>query len=148
MAAVLPEEMHQEARPPVATHVAPPSGRVGRPSMFIRPLIAPVRLAKAAPFGAPGDRRQFDVRHIYVRRYWTALLGPAAIADLLRLAQAAKDGKRLRLPHTMPTLLTEDLVVRLAETRYGVPVSVKELDRRQLGRLSPALRRQAARYGS
>ncbi len=148
MATVLPEEMHQEARPPVATHVAPPSGRVGRPSMFVRPLITPVALTRAAPFGAPGNGRQFDVRHLYVRRFWTALLGPAAITDLLRLAQAAKEGKRLRLPHTMAILLTEGLAARLTETRFGVASSVKELHPHQLERLPPALRREAGGYSS
>lgn len=116
--------------------------------MQVRPLITAVTLAAAAPFRSPHDHDPFDVRDLYVRRYWTAILGPGAIADLLRLAQAAKNGRRIRLPHSMPTLLAEDLVHRLTTDCFGVPGAVKHLDRRQLSRLPPPLRREAAGYRS
>lgn len=145
MATALPEDMHQEARPPVATHVAPPSGSVGRPSMHERPFIEVHLVRGPSPFGS-GPGTQYDVRHHYVRRYWTALLGPTAIADLLRTVQAAKAGRRLRLPHGMSSLLTENLVVRIADHRYLVAGSVRALGPQQLSRLPALLRSEAQRY--
>jgi hypothetical protein len=44
-----------------------------------------------------------------VRRFWTAVVGPGAVADLLRLTAAARTGRRLRRPVHLPLLLREGL---------------------------------------
>ncbi len=52
----------------------------------------------------------YPAQHPYVRRYWTAAIGPGAVADLLRMASAARSGRQLRRPIHLPTLLSEGLV--------------------------------------
>jgi hypothetical protein len=79
-----------------------------------------------------------------VRRYWTALLGPGAVADLLRLTVAAIAGQRLRLPLHLGLLLHEGLVLR----HHGdivVRTNIPPLEHRHLRRLRPSLRAEYRR---
>jgi hypothetical protein len=48
--------------------------------------------------------------HPYVRRYWTALIGPGAVADLLRLTVAAIRRTSMPRPTHMDVLAREGLV--------------------------------------
>ena len=83
------------------------------------------RTAQQRPFIAPREwplphPERYPVEHPYVRRYWTAVLGPGAVADLLRLATAASRGRSLALPIHLETLARADLV-----RRRGAAIEVK-----------------------
>ncbi|MDH3499495.1 MAG: hypothetical protein OEM97_05195 [Acidimicrobiia bacterium] len=64
----------------------------------------------------------------YVRRYWSAAIGPSAVADLLRLITAAKRGNPLLHPLYLHVLAAEHLVLH-----HGTRVVVRE----QVPLLSP-----------
>ena len=86
----------------------------------------------------------YPVDHDYVRRYWTAAIGAGAVADLLRLMQAAKRRKSIRRPVNTPTLVRSGLVVGHSNhiwVRSTVPPVPIEL----LSRLTPALRQELTR---
>ncbi len=51
-----------------------------------------------------------DVTDAYVREFWLAALGPRAIADLLRLAAAARRGEAIPKPRHLPNLIRSRLV--------------------------------------
>jgi hypothetical protein len=51
-----------------------------------------------------------EVTDVYVRVFWVAALGPRAIADLLRLAAAAKRGETIPEPQHLPNLIRARLV--------------------------------------
>ncbi len=103
-----------------------------RPTAIPRPYIRP-RLA--ASNGHPGH----DPDDPAVRRYWSALVGPGAVADLLRLTAAARRGVRLRRPLHLSSLLAEGLIHRDGEAIL-VPTRVPALDDGQQRRLHPTLR--------
>jgi hypothetical protein len=81
-----------DERPPIGAvpppGVAEPYTRLRR-TVYHRPWFVPV------VWGLPGD---YPAAHPYVRRYWTPILGPGAVADLLRLATAATRGRPLPRP--------------------------------------------------
>jgi len=108
-----------------------------RPTVIPRPYIHP-RLAQAN--GHPGH----DPDDPAVRRYWSALVGPGAVADLLRLSAAARRGGRLRRPLHLPSLLAEGLVQREGEA-IVVPERIPALDDGQQRRLHPSLRAEYRR---
>lgn len=74
-----------------------------------------------------------------MRRYWTALIGPGAVADLLRLVAAAGTGRRLREPIHLAVLAAEGLV-HLTPGVVLVSALVPHLDEGQVARLRPSLR--------
>ena len=76
----------------------------------------------------------------YVRRYWIPIIGPGAVADLLRLTAAAQSGRSLPEPVHLGSLVTAGLVRREADTLF-VPNTVRPLDRSLVKRLPPSLRR-------
>lgn len=78
--------------------------------------------------------------HTYVRQYWIPIIGPGAVADLLRLTAAAHSGRSLLEPIHLPSLLSAGLVRRDADTLL-VPGTVRPLDRSLVKRLPPSLRR-------
>jgi len=83
----------------------------------------------------------YPAHHEYVRRYWTAAIGAGAVADLLRLMQAARRKKSIRRPVNIPALVRSGLVVGHEDTlwvRSTVPPVPIEL----LSRLTPALRQE------
>lgn len=136
-----------EARPPfepTGDAVAPPPGaaeppfRVLRPTAATRPLVTP-EVWEHPPHGAG-----FATDDGYVRRYWTAAIGPGAVADLIRLAVAAQRDRSLPRPVSLPSLVREGLC-RLDGGRILVPVTVPALSARHLAALSPRLRREHAR---
>ena len=59
---------------------------------------------------ALGPADGIDVDDPYVRRHWVALLGPSAVADLMRLVAAARRGGTVPEPIHLSTLLRWDLV--------------------------------------
>ena len=141
MTTAAPGALHRDARPPVSLDAAPASGAAEvtflRPTAIPRPYIHP-RLAPAE--GRPGHAADDPM----VRRYWSALVGPGAVADLLRLTVAARLGRRLRRPLHLPSLLREGLVQREGEA-IVVPDRVPLLDDGQQRRLHPTLRAEYRR---
>lgn len=78
--------------------------------------------------------------HAYVRRYWIPIIGPGAVADLLRLTAAAQSGRSLPEPIHLPALLRSGLARRERDVVI-VPTTVRPLDRALVRRLPPWLRR-------
>jgi hypothetical protein len=105
-----------------------------RPTVFERPAVRPAVWPDHIDDGYP-------VTHPYVRRYWTPVLGPGAVADLLRLATAAARGCPLPRPLHLPTLAKIGFVLhsqRSLLVRTHVPAVPIMLRRR----LPPSLRRE------
>lgn len=127
-----------DVRPPVATHPAPTPDTAIRPSAVLRPLVIP-RLLPLSGGVLPADP--------YVRRYWTALLGPTAVEELLRLIVAAERATAIPLPHRLAQLATEGLVT-LTRRQIWVRPRVPRLGPRQIRRLPPGLRAEHARLHS
>ncbi len=129
-------------RPPTAANrgFAPPSGVAG-PPYPLRPT-AQGRVALRPmvwPHAASGVG--FSTNHRYVRRFWTAAIGPGAVADLMRLAVAAKRDRSLLLPESLGVLLREDLA-RWVNGKLFVRVVIPPLTQTQERRLSPELKRE------
>jgi hypothetical protein len=89
-------------RPPTTSHTADVSGTALSPTVVRRPVVTPTRVPGPCDGVAPDDP--------YVRHYWVAALGPAAVVDLLRLAAAARRSRPVRAPLNLPLLLSEGLV--------------------------------------
>ena len=68
----------------------------------------------------PGPADGVDPSDAYVRRFWVAALGPAAVTDLLRLSAAARRDLAIPLPLSLPVLLSEGLVAWL-DGQLAVP---------------------------
>ncbi len=77
----------------------------------------------------------------YVRRFWTAVLGPGAVADLLRLAAAAEGGRSLPRPVHLDVLVRSGLVGGGTGSVVIVSDRVPLLPRHLLATLPPGLRR-------
>jgi hypothetical protein len=114
---------------------APLSGAAGPSPSTVhrRPLITPALWTDAT------EGLGYQPDHPYVRRYWTAVLGPGAVADLLRLITAARRGRSLREPLHLAELARAGLV-RFEPGRVCVRETVPPLSPRHLRRLPPALR--------
>ncbi|MBT8216681.1 MAG: hypothetical protein HKN74_14310 [Acidimicrobiia bacterium] len=84
----------------------------------------------------------YPVRHPYVRRFWTAAIGPASVAALLRLARAAERSQPILRPTTTPTLARAGLVVEQGREVW-VRSTVPPLPDPLLRRLPQALQREA-----
>ena len=103
----------------------------------LRPLVA-ASLAEGSPEGcAPTDP--------YVRTFWLPIIGPGAVADLLRVAAAAQRGRPLKLPMYLPTLIREGLAHVDHTGTVQVCDRVPPLNPTQVRRLPPALRRRHQR---
>lgn len=87
-------------RPPIPSAVGLAGTRV-RPTARVRPTV-PVVLQPRESGIDPADP--------YVRKFWVAALGPGAVAELLRMVNAAERGEEVRLPRYLPHLLRADLV--------------------------------------
>jgi len=74
-----------------------------------------------------------------VRRYWTAVLGPGAVTDLLRLMTAARRGCPIRQPLHLAELARAGLV-RFGPGRVWVRETVPPLSAAHHRRLPPAVR--------
>ncbi len=86
---------------------------------------------------------RYTPTHDYVRRFWIAVLGPGAVADLLRLAAAAHSGRSLKEPTHLPSLLTAGLVRRHGAT-LAVPEHIPPVPDHLVARFPPRLRRAHA----
>ena len=132
-------------RPPIATREpAPPPDAAGplpyepiRPTVWPRPTVAPQVWDDAhAALGYPLD-------HPYVRRYWVPVIGPGAVADLLRLAVAADRGRSLPRPVHLPPLVRDELAMIDTDEVY-VRCRIPPLSIAQGKRLPTRLRRDHA----
>jgi hypothetical protein len=121
----------RDARPPVATHAAPNPGAATRPSVRRRPEIIP-ELWDDGLIGVAPDSP-------YVRRFWTAVLGPTAVTELLRLVTAARRQTPLPRPFRLSRLAEEGLV-GVESGRVRVRATIPPLGPRQVRRLGPVLR--------
>lgn len=137
-------------RPPTAPNgdLAPPSGVADhppsvRPTANRRPDLLPARWPDAALRSAlrSASVGGFATNHPYVRRFWTAAIGPGAVADLMRLAVAAQRDRSLPLPESVGILVREDLA-RWVDGKLFVRVVIPPLAPSQERRLSPELRRE------
>jgi hypothetical protein len=81
----------------------------------------------------------------YIRRFWTAAIGAGAVADLLRLATAARRDRSLRRPHSLPALIRAGLV-RIVDHRLEVRTRVPLLPPPLVRRLPPRVRRDHERF--
>jgi hypothetical protein len=135
MTPAVPGTIRRDARPPIEMEAAPAAGTAGasiRATAVPRPWVSPRLCASTALCShAPDDP--------LVRRFWTALIGPGAVADLLRLTTAAHNGGRLRRPTHLQILLAEGLAHRVGDT-IVVPVRVPALSESHQRRLHPTLR--------
>lgn len=129
-----PGTVRLDDRPPVATDIAPSPGAAGRVPAQKRYRIAP-RLWQDRPGSG------FDPAHPYVRTYWTAVLGPSAVAELLRVICAAKRRRTIPHPLFLPMLCREGLV-HYAHRAVWVSDRVPPLGRHHVARLAPDLRRR------
>jgi hypothetical protein len=82
----------------------------------------------------------YPADHPYVRRYWTATIGPGAVADLLRLATAAQRGRSLRRPTYLHVLVRANLV-HVRQGNVFVRTRIPQLSPIHLRLLPPDLRR-------
>ena len=82
----------------------------------------------------------------YVRRYWSAAIGPGAVTDLLRLTVAAGKKEPMKRPLYLSDLAREGLVLIL-DDRVWVRPRVPPLAPRHLRRLHPSLREELAVRG-
>jgi len=133
MVAVVPETLRRNARPPMSMDAAPASGTTAaiRPTAVRRPWVSPLLFDRTATGHRPDDPA--------VRRFWTAAIGPSAVADLLRLTAAARCGRRIREPIRLGVLASEGLIERNGDLVLVRPL-IPHLGKRQLRRLRPSLR--------
>lgn len=106
-----------------------PAGALVRPTAQIRPTI-PVSLIPCSEGVEASDP--------YVRRFWVAVLGPGAVAELLRLVSAARKGEEVRLPRHLPQLLRAGLV-RVIDGRLAVPELIPQVPADMRWRFTPSL---------
>ena len=102
-----------------------------------RPLVT-ARMTTGAPEGC-------DHTDPYVRTFWLSIIGPGAVADLLRVAAAAQRGRPLRLPMYLPSLIREGLAQLDDDGTVQVCDRVPRLTAPQVRRLPPKLRREHQR---
>jgi len=113
-------------RPPDSTDRSPI-----RRTAIERGMVTPVFIAEESTGYAPTDP--------YVRRFWIPIVGPGAVADILRLTAAARCGRPLRFPLHLPTLIAEGLVARAGASEIAVRRTVPHLNAVQTKRLPPWL---------
>ena len=133
MTVAVPGFLRRDARPPIEMEAAPAPGT----TTAIRPTAIPRHFVRAVAFdhSAPGHAPQDPA----VRRFWTAVVGPGAVADLLRLIAASYTGRHLREPLHLGVLAAEGLIVR-AGAVVRVRPRVPHLRERHLRLLHPTLR--------
>ncbi len=140
--------MEQVTAAPGNTTTTQPSSVVGsapHSGAAANPLRATARqraIIKPIPWDWTDDEPDaISPTHPYVRLYWTATIGPGAVADLLRLATAATRGRSLRRPTHMHVLVR----VGLVHTHNGhvfVRTKIPPLNDLHVRLLAPDLRRQ------
>lgn len=107
-----------------------------RATVNVRPLIKPEMWPDESAIGySPDDP--------YVRRYWSAAIGPGAVADLLRLMVSASKKQSVRRPKYLSDLAREGLVL-IFDDRVWVRCRIPPLPTRHIRRLHPSLREELA----
>jgi hypothetical protein len=128
---------NHDSRPPVVES-APQPGAAAKP---IRATARQRAIITPLPWEFTNDDIvTYPTDHPYVRRYWTATIGPGAVADLLRLATAAQRGRSLRRPTHLHVLVRANL----AHSENGhvfVRTRIPQLTDIQVRLLPPDLRR-------
>ena len=99
-----------------------------------------VQRRSISPTIEAGSSSGWASTHAYVRRYWIPIIGPGAVADLLRLTAAAHSGRSLPEPTHVSSLLKAGLIRREHDT-IVVPDTVRSLDEKLVKRLPTPLRR-------
>jgi hypothetical protein len=79
----------------------------------------------------------------YVRRFWTAVLGPGAMVELLRLSKAARNSAKVREPLHLRGLLESGLA-RVDEGSILIHERIPAVPARLVQRLPVRLRREHA----
>jgi hypothetical protein len=134
---------NHDSRPPVVES-APLPGAAAKP---IRATARQRAIITPLPWeNTNKDIVTYPPDHPYIRRYWTATIGPGAVADLLRLATAAQRGRSLRRPTHLHVLVRANLV----RSRYGkvfVRTRIPQLTSVQVRLLPPDLRRSHPALG-
>ncbi len=131
------------ARPPTNSgNLAPTPGVTGQPTDSVRPTVA--HRAEIQPIVWEGTTSGFPSHHPYVRKFWTAAIGPGAVADLMRLAVAAQRGRSLPLPTNLPLLSREGLV-SWSGGQLLTGTSIPPLPTRHLRQMPPSMRREHQR---
>ncbi len=126
---------NHDNRPPVVES-APPPGAAASPvrrTARQRAIITPLPWESTGMVTYPPD-------HPYVRRYWTATIGPGAVADLRRLATAAQRGRSLRRPTHLHVLVRANLV-HTDGNHVFVRTKIPQLSALHVRLLPPELRR-------
>ena len=138
-ASSVPGTLSHAVRPPSRKgSIAPPGTAVSsnppRPTARQRPIVTVGHL--------PPPDGGVEATDEYVRRYWIPLLGPGAVADLLRLTAAARSGRPLRLPVHTESLARQGLVHRVRSDRLAVVPLIPMLTTEHTRRLPPRIRRE------
>ncbi|NHZ70895.1 MAG: hypothetical protein GWP18_04570 [Proteobacteria bacterium] len=97
-----------------------------------------------SPVLADSPSTGYAPTHRYVRQFWVAVLGPGAVADLLRLTAAAHSGRSLKEPIHLESLLRLGLVA-WHDGSIAVAGIVPPVPEHLVKRFPPALRRAHAR---
>lgn len=126
--------MSMDAAPASSTTAA-----TTRPTAVPRRLVAPLLFER----GTDGHRMDDPA----VRRFWCAVVGPGAVADLLRLTAAAHAGRRIREPLRLAVLASEGLVERHGDIVLVRPL-IPRLGARHLRRLRPSMRAEYRRLAA
>ena len=135
---------NHDSRPPVVGSAPQPgaAAKTIRATARQRAIITPLPWQPTDP-----DMTTYPLNHPYVRRYWTATIGPGAVADLLRLATAAQRGRSLRRPTHLHVLVRSNLA-HTASGRVFVRTRVPELSPFHVRLLPPDLRRAHPKMAS
>ncbi len=130
-------------RPPIATRSAGCPSAVDSPTS-IRRTARPRILVAPAPWD-PENPLEFEATHPYVRTFWTAYVGPSAVADYLRLVRAAEKDSAIKRPRSLARLARHQLA-RITEQGLEVRMTVPPLSVAQVMRLTPSVRRMHAAW--
>ncbi|MEX0667918.1 MAG: hypothetical protein WD313_06275, partial [Acidimicrobiia bacterium] len=87
----------------------------------------------------------YPAHDLYVRRFWTAVLGPSAIAELLRIAEAGRRGNRIRRPIHLHNLMEMGLV-KVLGGRILIGDLIPPVPGGLIRRLTPSLRSAHERW--
>ena len=123
-------------RPPVATDIAPSPGAALRIPGQKRCRISPRLVPTASATG-------FEPSHPYVRMFWTAVIGPGPVAELLRVIAAAHRMASIPHPLFLPVLCREGLIHYNGGTVWVLD-RVPPLGLRQMALLPPGLKQRHA----
>jgi hypothetical protein len=133
-----------DSRPPVVVSAPHP----GAAASLIRATARQRAIITPLPWETSNTSiTTYPTDHPYVRRYWTATIGPGAVADLLRLATAAQRGRSLRRPTHLHVLVRANLVHTKSGNVY-VRTNIPQLSPLHVRLLPPDLRREHPRLPS